>query len=137
MKAITICQPYADLCLLPFGDPRAKRTENRTWACGHRGPLLIHAGKSREWLNVGWDGIDEYGIEVKNMVFGAIIGIVEMIDCLAPDDVRRKYPVLKDHRHIEGPWCHVYAKVRRFVEPVPFRGAMGLFDAPDAFKERA
>lgn len=28
-----------------------KRVENREWPTSYRGPLLIHAGKSREWLD--------------------------------------------------------------------------------------
>jgi hypothetical protein len=44
-KALTICQPYAEL--IARGE---KVIENRTWPTSYRGPLLIHAGKSREWL---------------------------------------------------------------------------------------
>ena len=46
MKAITICQPYAELILLG-----QKRVENRVWKPDYFGPLLIHAGKSRTWLD--------------------------------------------------------------------------------------
>ena len=45
MKALTICQPYPHLIML--GE---KPVENRTWATSYRGPLAIHAGKSRQWL---------------------------------------------------------------------------------------
>ncbi len=44
MKALTICQPYAELIMRGV-----KRVENRTWATRYKGALLIHAGKSREW----------------------------------------------------------------------------------------
>jgi hypothetical protein len=46
VKALTICQPYAEL--IARGQ---KRVENREWPTRYRGPLLIHAGKSREWLS--------------------------------------------------------------------------------------
>lgn len=52
MKALTICQPYAALICLPSTDWRHKRVENRKWFTSYRGPLLIHAGKSRDWLEV-------------------------------------------------------------------------------------
>lgn len=52
MKALTICQPYASLVMLPESDPRHKRVENRRWATKFRGRLAIHAGKSRNWLDL-------------------------------------------------------------------------------------
>ena|ERR1700735_3253754 len=134
MRALTICQPYASLVMLPFSDPRAKRTENRSWHTDYIGPLAIHAGKSREWLEPDPDGIpgkDAYGFLLDDLFFGYILGVVDQIACLKPGDVRRKYPKLKDHQHIEGPWCHVYANVRPFAEPAPWKGAQGFFNVPD------
>ena len=45
MKALTICQPYAEMIA-----NHEKPIENRTWPTSYRGPLAIHAGKSRAWL---------------------------------------------------------------------------------------
>lgn len=131
MKCLTICQPYAEL--IARGD---KLVENRTWPTSHRGPLLIHAGKSRKWLSG-----DNYGIAIDSMVFGAIIGVCELRDCLAvyagPDTLRfddaavvRRHPWLTQHRHVEGPWCWVLQECRRFETPIPYRGAQGLFNVP-------
>jgi hypothetical protein len=50
MNALSVCQPFASLII--SGE---KRVENRRWSTSYRGPLLIHAGKSRKWLG-GWDG---------------------------------------------------------------------------------
>ena len=132
-KAITICQPYADLVLLPMSDPRAKRTENRTWPSGYRGPLLIHAGKSKDWIDADPNrpGFDSFGFEIEQLVRGALIGVVDMIDCLRAEDVAKKYRQLKGHPHISGPWCHLYANVRRFVKPLPYGGQRGFFNVPD------
>jgi hypothetical protein len=134
MKALTICQPYASLIMLPFSDPRAKRTENRGWHSSYVGPLAIHAGKSREWLDEdpgGNPGLDAYGFEIADLFFGYILGVVDQIACLRPDDVRFRYPKLKEHQHIEGPWCHVYANVRPFAKPVAWKGAQGPWNVPD------
>lgn len=127
MKAITICQPYADLICLPDDDTRAKRVENRTWATSHRGPLLIHAGKSRQWLRG-----DNYGIPFGSMVFGFIVGICELRDCVTIQEasVSTRWPWLKFHEHAEGPICWVLQECRRFTEPIPYRGAQGFFDVP-------
>lgn len=137
MKALTICQPYADLICLPDDDDRAKRVENRTWATNYRGLLLIHAGKSRQWLANG-----DYGLDVTEMVFGAIIGIARLSDCLSVNvgpngslfsdpSAERRWPWLRGHQHVEGPCCFVLTQCRRFDTAIPYRGAQGFFDVPN------
>jgi len=130
MKALTICQPYAEL--IARGD---KRVENREWPTRYRGLLYIHAGKSREWMNDGDDGMEyDYGLRVADMSFGAVVAVARLVDCLEYDFImrgmhREKYPWLKDHEHTNGPWCWILADVSR-VKPVPWRGALGLWDCP-------
>lgn len=145
MKALTICQPYAHLICLPDSDPRAKRVENRKWQASYRGPLLIHAGKNRNWLELDEDETrDEfYDIPLDDMAFGAIVGVADMVACLSIMAIRRqdariveRFPWLNDHEHTEGPWCFVLANCRRFAEPIPYRGAQGFFDVPsDVIRE--
>lgn len=129
MKALTVCQPYADLILLPESDPLRKRVENRTWFMHYRGPLIIHAGKSREWLGFGDDG--------SKRVFGAILGIANVIDCLPISEIEdgkhdERYPWIQYHRHTEGPCCVVLTDCKRFAEPIPYRGKQGLFPILEA-----
>lgn len=132
MKALTICQPYAHL--IATGD---KRVENRSWPTRYRGPLLIHAGKSRSWLclDEGSNIDEEYGIPVADMAFGAIVATARLVDCLPLDGIMRGqysglYPWLASHEHTEGPWCWVLADEVSLAEPVPARGAQGLWDFP-------
>ena len=101
-----------------------------------RGPLLIHAGKSRTWLSLSEDKTrdEEFDIALSEMSFGAIVGVAELVACLDIRDIRadswnREYPWLREHEHTEGPQCLVLSGVKRF-EPLPYRGAMGLFDVP-------
>jgi len=119
MKALTICQPYAELILR--GE---KRIENRTWPTKHRGPMYLHAGKSRAWWNNEPDGK-----LYPNAQFGAVVGIVNVIDCVPVTDIRegKCYPELRESRHTLGPWCWVLADVVS-IGPWPWRGAQGLFD---------
>lgn len=126
MKCLTICQPYASLILLPDDNPQAKRVENRRWPTIYRGPLLIHAGKSTEWL-------DSYRWTGPPLQFGAILGVCELVDCVAHGDKssEQRRPWLKSHRHYEGPWCFVLGDCRAFSRPLPWRGAQGLFDVAD------
>lgn len=87
MKAITIKQPWASLIVSGLKD-----IENRTWKTNFRGRVLIHAAKSP--VKEGWDALNEtqlkksFGYKDKlygdneELPFGAIIGSVEMVDCV-------------------------------------------------------
>jgi hypothetical protein len=139
MGAITICQPYADLILLPDDHPEHKRAENRTWPCRYTGPLLIHAGKSRDWLDEDDDnpGYDLHGLKIADMQFGAIVGVVEMVACFSLNQIRmggvpQSFRWLNSHQHVQGPYCHVYRNPRRFASPIPCRGALGIFKVTEA-----
>lgn len=113
MKALTVCQPYAEL--IACGE---KVIENRNWPTSYRGPLVIHAGKSLAWLDEPSDK--------DRFVFGAVVAVADLTDCRRLADL----PVhLQDNEHANGPWCWLLANVRR-VEPVPYRGVQGLFDVP-------
>lgn len=122
MKALTICQPYAELIVRGTKD-----VENRTWPTNYRGPLAIHAGKSRSWLDD-----DNYDIPLDDMTFGAIIGIAELVECVELEKVERPGPLdwLHWDRFAHGPWCWVLDNVRR-IDPIPYRGRQGLFEVDD------
>ena len=132
MKALTICQPYAELILL--GE---KRVENRTWSTPFRGKILLHAGKSRAWL-------DSYSPLPERMDFGAIVGRMELVECVAKSKLEnwRRFGLsspsawLLQHPHSEGPILWVLGKVARLATPIPWRGAQGLFDVPDRELQR-
>ena len=153
MKCLTVCVPYPYLMFLPRDDPRWKGVENRTWRTSYRGPLLIHAGLSKRFLHLVGKGNlpmfpkdEEYDIPLSEMKRGVIIGQVDLVDCLSvygphhrfsdPSAIRR-FPWLLGHRHVEGPVCWVLANARKLVEPIPFKGAQGLFSVPDSTLEGA
>ncbi|HEY1066885.1 MAG TPA: ASCH domain-containing protein [Pirellulales bacterium] len=142
MKCLTICQPYAHLIITPADEmpPSApvKLVENRTWETPYRGPLLIHAGKNRDFLSLSDDGTLEldYHLPAEELVFGAIVGVVELHACvpiaqIRDGDVPFDFAWLPDHAHAFGPICWVLQNPRRFAVPIPYRGAQGLFDVPD------
>lgn len=127
MKALTICQPYAELIVR--GE---KRVENRTWATNHRGLLYIHAGKSREWL--GEDDLKVY----PHMPFGAIVAVAKLVDCVLFSKVfknDRVHAWLLEHRHASGPWCWVLDEVTP-IGPWPWKGAQGLFNVDERELDR-
>jgi hypothetical protein len=128
MKALTICQPYAELILLGV-----KLVENRVWQTNYRGPLLIHAGKSREWMETV---TAEDRRSLGRLDFGAVVGVVDLVKCLSIGYLRGrtcddKYKHLANHEHTSGPFCFVLENPRRFVPSIPSRGMQGLWDVPE------
>jgi hypothetical protein len=122
LRALTICQPYAELIARGL-----KTIENRTWTTSYRGPLLIHAGKSRQWLRP--DDIADYPY----MAFGAIVAVADLVDIKPLRDL----PLALQHDpHANGPFCWLLGRVYRLSEPVPCPGAQQLW-APDISVRRA
>jgi len=116
-KALTICQPYAEL--IACGD---KPIENRRWPTSYRGPLLIHAGKSREWM----DPDDE-----REYVFGAFVASADLVACLLIGQAwPSRWRHLQSHEHANGPWCWILENIQRLPSPIPYRGAQGLWNVP-------
>jgi hypothetical protein len=128
MTALTICQPYPHLIII--GD---KPIENRTWSTPYRGPLAIHAGKSRAWLG---DGDAE---RYPSMVFGAFVGTANLVACLyldSPIAWPDRYAHLRDHPHANGPYCWVLENVRPLKVPILCKGALGLWTVPIEIERR-
>lgn len=131
MKALTICQPYPELILR-----KEKRVENRGWHTAYRGRFLIHAGKSRAWLQPG--DLQRFGRE---LAFGAIVGAATVIDCVHIDAVRRgdydtKYPWMREHEHARGPWCWILADITRAPVETIVNGKQGWWNFTEAAAER-
>lgn len=119
MKALTICQPYAEL--IARGE---KLIENRSWPTSYRGPLAIHAGKSLQWFDDDNHPKANYGIKREAVPFGAVVAVADLIGCLR---VAQLPPELRSSEHANGPWCWVLENVIR-LDPVPCRGAQGLWE---------
>jgi len=129
MKCLTVCQPFATA--LVYG---CKDVENRTRKLGHVGPVLIHAGLSRKWLNqikaddqlsrrLSWlMGIA--GSAVTDETFGCVLGVVDMMKPCSPED-------LGDNNWASGPVCHPTCNAMVFTQPFAWRGALHLFEVPD------
>lgn len=142
MKAITICQPYAEL--IARGE---KRVENRSWQTHYRGRLAIHAGCSRKMLADGfrfWDDFEQQDLD--GLDFGAIIAVVDLVACINYIDALRDRPqrrLIADETnawhliagdsyngHATGPWCWVLTNMRRLAEPIACTGRQRLW-TPD------
>jgi len=135
LKALTVCQPWAWLIL----DGR-KAVENRGWRTNYRGPLVIHAGLDRSWLErmepefrdariyrgvpeAGEEGLyekDRAGV-MEALHFGGFVGLVDLVDVL-PLDQAPPSPFAS------GPYCWVLENPRPFARMIRGPGQPGLFE---------
>ena len=115
-KALSVAQPWAWAII-----HGSKRIENRRYRTSHRGPLFIHASKSREWLGTEGDLLPTLP-PYSDLVYGAIIGVVDVVDCVPVEQVA-------GDPFAEGPWCWILENPRA-IEPFPCRGQQNLFSVP-------
>lgn len=99
IKALSIRQPYAERILT--GE---KVEEYRSWCPAYRGPLLVHASKSKS--EEGWDGLP----------LGCLVGLVHFGEAFWSED--ESYLIWDLRSPI------------RFAEPIPYKGAVGLMSVP-------
>ena len=109
MKALSVRQPFADNIIF-----HGKDIENRTWRTTFRGTVAIHAGMKFH------DYADLSAEEKKQMVRGAIIGVVEVVDCV--DKYISKW--------FEGPIGFVLKNPRPLKKPIPCKGKLNFWDVP-------
>jgi len=143
MKAITLVQPWASLVILG-----AKHIETRSWNTKYRGKLAIHAGK--KWNKhladlceaepfrsalYGLDGTFPEGRH-SNTPLGMILGTVELVDCVATEDLlvqvnEESGPEFAFGDYRPGRWGWLLQHAQLLTHPVPFVGRQGLWDVPD------
>ena len=116
MKGLSIRQPWAWAII-----HGTKDVENRSRPCHYRGPLVIHAGKSRS--DLGELECIDGAPSADRLDFGAIIGVVDVVDCVPVEQVDR------NNEWADGPWCLILKNPRAIV-PTPFKGMLSLFNVP-------
>lgn len=141
MRALTVQQPWAQ-CIAEGH----KTIENRSARMAYRGPLAIHAGT--RWSKRG--GLDDRaqralwgrgGLDAGAVGFlgaalpmGAVIAVAELVDCHPDQGCCRPWGESEyaeaGGRNRTAVWHLVLDEVRRLAEPVPCRGALGLWRPP-------
>jgi hypothetical protein len=112
LRAISIRQPWA-YAILHLG----KDVENRPWRTRYRRPILIHSS-----LTVDKDEASKLKLDPDELVTGAIVGSVEIIDCI--DNSRSKFA-------IPGQLHWILKSPRYLKTPVPFKGMLGFIQVPE------
>jgi hypothetical protein len=131
MRVLTVRQPWA-WAIVHGGKDVENRTRNI--AGGYRGPVAIHAGLApfEKGTLAGRRHAELHGGEVDSrIVFGAILGVVDLVDVHTADDIeqtknqRGLWPTCS--RWAERSGHHLVLKdPRPLGEPIPFTGALGL-----------
>lgn len=122
MKVLSVRQPWAWLIC---NEASPKNIENRTWTTKYRGPLLVQSSANCKPENY-YDACKfaaQRGVRVppiEGLKFGAIIGAVELVDCVQSHS----------SRWFEGPVGLVLANPIQFAISIPLKGRLGLFDPP-------
>ena len=149
MKAITIQQPWAQLCVLGF-----KRFETRSWPTDYRGTLAIHAGQGLSMVG-GKSGmldclafselpedhffalrLEDYvthyddGTAEVDLPRGCVIGTVEVVRCerrplVEPELDAEQYSFMACDKDW---WAWELANPVLFDTPVPAKGGLGLWE---------
>lgn len=153
MKAITLTQPWATLVAIG-----AKRIETRSWSTSYRGPLAIHAGKGlvpvggkaglwhQIMENPFYTTLVQAEVNFDHLlaVRGHIVATCELRDVrpigreqngdatILADDMRSFTPILGNERafgdYAPGRYAWLLADVTPLAEPIPARGALGLWE---------
>jgi hypothetical protein len=138
MKTLTLTQPWATLVAT-----EAKRIETRSWYTCYRGPLLIHAAKGfPRWAKETAkedhfrDGLN--GFTWQQLPTSAIVCRCELLGCVRVEEIGKLRAVgiipslqeLKFGDYSEGRYAWGLQMVERFTEPIPAKGALGLWDFP-------
>ena len=84
---------------------------------------MIHAGASMRVSDLDYLA-RKYEIELdrSSLVFGAILGAVDLIHC------KKK---VTSRWHCRGQMGWYFANPRRLRSPIPYKGQLGLFEVPD------
>lgn len=149
MKALSLTQPWATLVAIG-----AKEYETRSWWTGYRGLVAIHASKefgSAEralCVDEPFFGILQKAglvemlvpglLAVERLPLGAIIAVAQLEDVLQTDLRGRRVSELE---LAFGDWGYGrYAwrlrNVQRLLEPIPCKGALGLWTVPAEIEAR-
>lgn len=129
MKALSLWQPWATAIAVG-----AKKVETRGWYTPYRGPLAIHAAK--RWTAEEREFAEDFqrlGVLPAVIPLGAVVAVCRLVDCHRTESVESS--LSEDERgwgnYTPGRWAWMLADVVALPEPIPYRGAQGLFIVPD------
>ena len=122
LKGLSISQPYPALLLTDH-----KHNETRSWKTNYRGPVLIHASKTRNKTYLQNKALMDMA---GDLYFGCGIAVGNLVDCipiteeyiatLPPDELQTGF-------YSPGRYAWVFENVHP-IDPVPMKGRLGLWN---------
>lgn len=150
MKAISLLQPWAELCVIG-----AKQFETRSWKTKHRGDLLIHASAGKQGIKL-IDKEDPYGalatellkldMDKHDYLFGAIIGKVTLTNIYHSGEMETPN-IFTAHRNLSeqekafgdyttGRYVWELIFPVKFKTAIPYKGGLSIWDFPDEYYQK-
>lgn len=130
-RALTLTQPWASAVA-----QGAKSIETRSWSTRYRGPLLIHAAATWSGHDQRWAEAlarrDVIRIPAGGLPRGVVVARVRLEDVVPTEDIVALEPVermLGDYSPGRFGWFMTLLET--YAEPIPARGALGLWAGPD------
>lgn len=135
MKALTLTQPWATLVAIG-----AKRIETRSWSTNYRGPLAIHAAMGMPTYVKRLCDSEPFrtalnGVGATWLRRGVVIATCRLVDVLPTMPASGHGTVPSDAPHefafgdfSPGRFMWLLENVVALPEPVPARGALGLWE---------
>lgn len=155
LRGLSLWQPWASLIAVG-----AKRVETRSWQIGYRGLLAIHATKVFQFSGSATyydstlgplmrEALRPLYSDYKTLPLGAIVAVADLVGCFRisrsttytlPGPARETMSLGVDELafgdYTPGRFGWVLGDVQRLSEPIPCRGARGLWAVPDDVVER-
>lgn len=155
MKALSLTQPWASLVA-----NGSKRIETRSWRTSHRGLIAIHASKGfPAWAKelcgeepfysalikyngsrASFGGIATQIVAVEALPRGTIIATAELVACSPTNTIWGVTDAFRQPRegepehafgdYSDGRYMWFLENVHPLPEPIPCRGALGLWEIP-------
>jgi hypothetical protein len=123
---LSVRQPYAWAIVAGIKD-----VENRSWATKIRGRIFIHAGKNNERVDDGLDDLRRKGVrklpKEQDMTFGAIIGSVEIVDCVEKHSSKW---------YLRGKMGLLLAKPRKLKNHIPLKANAKMQRVPESILKK-
>lgn len=126
MKAITVWQPWASAIAAGV-----KGYETRTWATAYRGPVIVHAARTRRGLKAL--NRPPFAFLQSDLPFGAAIAVANLVDVIPTG----QYALLPEKRipsgqapfgdYAPGRFAWKLENIRAFKRPIPAKGAQGFW----------
>lgn len=126
MRCLTLSQPWATLVALGL-----KKVETRPWTVRYRGPLAIHAAKgfpkfAREFA----EEERAIGRFVAKCPLGAVVAIARLAEIRPALEVAQEISPLERlyGDYSPGRFAWILEDVQALPEPIPAKGALGLWE---------